>query len=298
MTSVGSIVRGGFGVLRAQPLAVAIWALLYIAAVAAMNLVMRSGLGLQVTPGANRTPAVMASATGANLLLNLFNLVLFLTLFTAAMRSVLRPSERGIGFIRFGADELREIGLGLFLLILFYAGLIVVGIILGVIFALLLAAAGTGTGMVAAFAVAIILVLALLCWLGVRLSLCFPLTLLRGAITISESWRLTRGRFWILFGGFFLLYLLVLLLTIGAAAINLSDYLAELSRGGFTLPSVQAATQSQIARQLGPIDARVVFSWIAGGVAGAIGTALLGGGAAVAARDLADVRAEMAETFA
>src|SRR3954451_6099174 len=105
MTGPGSIVRGGFAILRSHPLAVAIWALLYSAAIAAMNLAMRSGFGLHATPGAGRDPTALASATGVNLLLHLLNLVVFLILYTAAMRSALRPSEPGIGFLRFGADE-------------------------------------------------------------------------------------------------------------------------------------------------------------------------------------------------
>jgi hypothetical protein len=295
MTSVGRIVRGGFAVLRAQPLAVAVWALVYVAVVVAMAFAVRSGLPVQPAPA---NPRALASAMGASLFLNLVHLAIFFTLYTAAMRSVLRPSEAGIGFLRFGADELREIALGLFFLILFYVGLIVAGIILGLIVALAIAAAGTGTAMFVAIGIAVGILVAVTCWLSVRLSLAFPLTLVRGAITISESWRLTRGRFWTLFGGFFLLYLLVLLIALAAAAVNMSDSLAELARGNFTLQSLEAAARNQLARQLGPIDARMILGWVASGAGSAVGTALLGGGVAVATLDLIDVRGEMAETFA
>lgn len=297
MTSVGSIIRGGFAVLRTQPVAVAVWALIYSAVVAALAFAVRSGLPLQPEPGAGGDPRLLATAMGTSILLNLVNLAVYVVLLTAAMRSVLRPSQPGIAFVRLGADEFRQVALALFFLILFYVGLILAGILLAVITALVIAAAGPGPAMIAAIGVDIAIILALVSWLSVRLSLTFPLTLLRGTITISESWRLTRGRFWALFGGFFLLYLLVLLLSIGFVAVTMSDYLAELARSGLTLQSMQAAARAQQARQLGPIDATMILGWLAGGAVGAFGVALQGGALAAAARDLADVQSEMAETF-
>ena len=130
------------------------------------------------------------------------------------------------------------------------------------------------------------------------MSLSFPLTLLRGRITISESWRLTRGRFWILFRAYLLLYLLLMILTLGVAAVTLGDYLGAIARNGFTLQSLQAAAQAQLARQLGPVDAMMILGWLLAGFAGALSIALNGGALATAALHLADVRAEMAETFA
>ena len=290
------IVRGGFGVLRSHPIAVSIWALLHIFWVAAMNLVVRLP-GFHPVPGADRNLSALPSAWGAGLLLNLVNAALFLVLFTAAMRSVLRPAAPGIAFLRLGADELREIGLGLFLLILGYVGAIILSLVAGLVLVLIMTVAGVLSPVVAVGAIALA-VLPAFCWFAVRLSLAFPLTLLRGAITIAESWRLTRGRFWSLFGGFLLLYLIAMLLALGGAALTFGDYLADLLRAGYRMPALQLAMQNQLARQLGPIDAYMVLSWVAQGVAGAIGTALLGGGVAAAASHLVDVRQEMAETFA
>jgi hypothetical protein len=298
VTSAGRIVRGAFGVLRAQPVAVAVWTLVYIAIIVALAFAVRSGLPLQPETGASGDPGIMATAMGTNLLLNLVNLAIYFTLVTAAMRSVLRPSQPGIAFLRFGADELRQIALGLFLLILFYVGLILAGIVLTVITAVVVAAAGTGTAMFVAIGVDIAVLVIITCWLSLRFSLCFPLTLLRGTITISESWRLTRGRFWTLFGGFLPLYLLVFLVSIGIASVTMGAYFAEVARGGFTVQSLQAAGRSQMARQLRPIDMAMILGWIAGGIGAAFGVALQGGALATAARDLIDVRGEMADTFA
>ena len=291
----GAVVGGAFGVLRARPVAVAIWGLVYAAALAAFSLSVRAGL--RVAPQGEGNPAALA-ASGINLLVNIVFLILFMTLLTAAMRSVLTPTRRGFAFLLFGVDELRQVGLALFFLILFYVGLIILGVVVAVATALFIAATGTGTAMIVALGVGGVALLALASWLAVRLSLSFPLTLLRGAITISESWRLTRGRFWPLFWAYLLLYLLMMVVALGVASVTLGDYLATLARDGLTLQALQAAASAQLARQLGPIDAMMILGWILGGFAGALGVALEGGALATAALTLADVRAEMAETFA
>ena len=293
--SVGMILRGAFGILRARPAAVAIWASIYTVAFAAFSLTIRAGL--RVVPQGYVGPAPLA-ASGTNLLVNLLFVALFMILLTAAMRSVLRPARPGFAFLALGMEELRQVGLALFFLILFYVGLIIVGSIAALLAAVVFAATGTGTAMFVTIAIAVAVFVALTCWLAVRLSLAFPLTLLRGAITISESWRLTRRRFWTLFWPYLLLYLLLMIVTLGVASVTLGDYFAALARDGLTLQSLQAAAQAQFARQLGPIDAMMVVGWMLSGFAGAFGIALDGGAITTAALALVDVRAEMAETFA
>jgi len=295
--NVRQIIGGAFGVVRARPAAVLVWALIYGGATAAFTFAVRAGLRIQPQQQPGGDPNALAPA-GASLLVSLVFLVMFIILLTAAMRSVLRPSEPGFAFLRLGMDELRQIGLCLFFLILFYVGLFIVAIGLGLIIALVIATAGTGTAMVVAIGVGIAILLVVTTWLAVRLSLALPLTLLRGSITISESWRLTRGRFWILFGGFLLIYLLLLILSLGAAAVTMGDYWSEVARGGFTMQSLRAASQVQLAHQLGPIDAMMILGWVLSGLAAAITIALQGGALATVARQLADVRAEMAQTFA
>jgi hypothetical protein len=297
LVSLGTIIGGAFGVLRARPGSVLIWALIYGAATAAFTLAIRAGLRIQPDAQAGGGPNAVAPM-GASLLVSLVYLVLFMTLFTAAMRSVLRPSEPGLAFLRFGMAELRQIGLCLFFLILFYVGLIVVGIVVAVFAGIAVAAAGIGPVLYLVIGIGVAALVALTCWLAVRLALSYPLTLLRGRITISESWRLTRGRFWSLFGGLLLLYLLLLIFSLGAAAVTMADYWSALVRGGFTVQALQAASRAQLAHQLGPIDATTILGWALAGLSAALTIALQGGALATAARNLADIRGEMAETFA
>jgi hypothetical protein len=291
------IIAGAFGILRSRPSAVLVWALIYGACMAAFTFAVRAGLRTRPDPHAVGGPNALIPM-GASLLVSFVFLALFVILLTAAMRSVLRPSEPGFAFLRLGMDELRQIGLCLFFLILFYVGLIIAGIVIGLVAALVIASTGTGPAMFAVVGIGAFILVALISWLSVRLSLSFPLTLLRGSITISESWRLTRHRFWTLFGGFLLIYLLLLILSLGAAAVTMGDYWRVLARDGFAMQSLQAASNAQLAHQLGPIDAAMILGWILAGLTTAITIALQGGALATAARELADARADMAETFA
>lgn len=298
MTSVGRIVRGGFAPFAEHPLAVLVWAIVYVATVVALAFAVRLGLPIEPPPGGASDPTAGMIALGSSLLLSLVHLAIYVVLVTAAMRSVLKPLQPGIAFLRLGADELRELALFLFFLILFYVGLLIAGIVLGVLTILFVGAAGTGPAMIAAIAVDAMFLLAVAAWFSVRFSLAAPLTLLRGTITISESWRLSRGRFWTLLGGFFLIYLVVLILSAGILAVTMGDYLAELARGGLTAQALQAARLHQMVRQLGPIDLHMLLGWLAAGIGGGLWVALQGGAFAAATRDLVDVQAEMAETFA
>lgn len=134
-------------------------------------------------------------------------------------------------------------------------------------------------------------------WLCVRLSLAFPLTLLREEIIIGESWRLTKGRFWTLFGGFFVIWLILMLIAIVVAAITAGSYWADLMESGFTPEGMEAAAQRQIQRQFS-MSATVIIGWILNALLGGLSIALFGGAVATAARDLTEDVEGIAGTFA
>jgi hypothetical protein len=141
-------------------------------------------------------------------------------------------------------------------------------------------------------------VLAVAVWLEVRLSLAFPLTVMRGRIVIGEAWRASRGRFWTLFGAYIVIFLLMLVLWIAASLVTSGGYFAELAASGFTPEGIQAAGEHQMARQFGSINATTVIGWLLGAIAGSLSIALFGGAMATAARELTGHTDELAETFA
>jgi hypothetical protein len=223
--------------------------------------------------------------------------VVFLVLVAASQRAVLQPEREGFAYLRLGMDELRLVGLGLFLFIVFYIGLLIAGIVLTLLAGIVAVAAGPGA-MIPLVFVEIILILGLSIWIEVRLSLAFPLTMLRGKIVIGESWRATKGRFWTLFGAFLLIFLILLVLWIAVMLVTSGSYFADLAQSGFTPEGMRAAGQRQLERQFGEITPLAVLGWVLTAVAGTVTLAVFGGAIATAARESVEDPDALEETFA
>jgi membrane-anchored glycerophosphoryl diester phosphodiesterase (GDPDase) len=135
-------------------------------------------------------------------------------------------------------------------------------------------------------------------WFQVRLSLAFPLTLLRREIVIGESWRLTRGRFWTLFGAYLVIFVLVTALSVAATFATSGSYFIDIFRNMTDPAAMQRIMAAQLARQAGGIGAMTVLGWLLSAAAGALTIALGGGALATAARALTAGQESIADTFA
>lgn len=204
MVSVGSLLNGGFALLRTHPKAVAIWAGLYlvfgIAMIFATRPFMDSVMAMQQAQRAGAPPQLSTLPGGIGLLIlaYLMLLVALVAVFAAAVRATASNGDDAVGFLRVGMDELRLLGLG----VIFVVGLFMAEIVVVLVVAL---AAGVGfaAGPMVGGAIGVVLGLAAVCaviWLQVRLSLTGAMTVLRHKIIIGDAWRATRGHFWTLFG--------------------------------------------------------------------------------------------------
>jgi hypothetical protein len=294
MLNVGSIIEGPFRLIRERPVAVAGWALVHLAYVVASFLIMRPVQAALVSAN----PQAMFGPMFERLLpVYLLSLILWTVTLAAAQRAILRPERSRFFYLRLGMDELRLALLALLLVL----GSYIVLVALGLVAAIFLVGMGAAAGFIVKAIIGGVIGLAclvLFAWLEVRLSLAFPLTLLRRRIVIGESWRLTRGRFWTLFGAYLVLFLIMMVVSVLAGMVSAGSSLIEMASSGFSQTGIHRAAQSQIALQAGGVDIRIILGWVVTAVAGAIGTALVGGGVASAARELAPNREELAETFA
>ncbi|HEV7661030.1 MAG TPA: hypothetical protein VGO55_14420 [Allosphingosinicella sp.] len=295
--NVGSILQGAFALFKDRPGAVAVWGLIYLAA----DVLMALGTSALVGPDAYVTgrgsPGAIWSALGNLLVLNLALLVVVMVLYTAIQRAVLWPGERGFASLQLGMDEVRAFLLAVFYLVIFYVGIIFVGVVMALFVGVSLSTGSPGT----VWFMIVIQFLALVCfltWLYVKLSLSFPLTLLRGRFVIGEAWALSRGKFWTLFGTYFVLFVIMFVVSLVVGLVTQQEYFSAIMRGGFNSESAQQAAYRQYGRLAsGGIDAMMMLNWVLSAALGTIGLTLWGGATATAARELSGDVEGLADTF-
>ena len=298
MLTVGKIVGGAFGLVKDRPLSVLVWGLLYMGAMVAMGLAMGPMFGAISLASQDAMAAVeqMNRMFGVILLLEFGMLVLFVVLFTATQRAVLRPEQGGLAYMRLGMDELKMFALAFALIIAFYIGMIVLMLVLVLIAAALAVATGPAGAAISAVVMICGLIAAIL-WFQVRVSLMFPMTLMTGNIAIGEGWRLSRGRFWTLFGGLFVINLIIVAMWIAVVTVTMGPYFAALMNAGNDPVAMQQAMQAEML-QLYALTPQSILRLALMSLAGSLGLALYGGAIATAAKELTLDREGMAQTFA
>jgi hypothetical protein len=213
--SVSKMAFAGFGLIRREPKAVAIWTgmllVFFLGAIGTMLVLALPELAAAVRAAEGaETAAASARFFGKigplYLVFFVAALVAYAVFMAAVMRSQLRPAERGFAYLRLGGDELRLMGL----ILLFYI-LIAIGgvacVILFIIAGIAMVQSGNDAAQGGGGLVFALLMPALLwgfVYFGVRLSMAVPMTFAERRIRLFGSWAVTRGRFWPLFGGLFL----------------------------------------------------------------------------------------------
>lgn len=301
MLTFGSIINGAFRHLRERPLAVLAWGAIYMVITFGYSMLVLPGLTGRLAGVEAGSPDFATAFFGMMLPLYLLMLVISLVLIAASLRTLLRPGEDSLAGLRLGMDELRLLGLFVILGI----GLFIVALIGGIVVAALggvlaMAVGGSrgGLGMLLVF-LPMLVIYGGLIFLMVRLSLVSALTILRRKIIIGESWRLTSGHFWRLFGAYFVLGVMLFILYMIVMLITVGPVFFEAFSHGFTPQGMQAANQMQLQRQIGGISVMGIVSAVANGLLVGLSYAIWSGAAATATQDLigrTDV--DLQETFA
>ena len=302
MTSIGSMLGGAFGLLRDHPLSVLVWVLLHVAGFALLLLAIQPLFALysdfltsQLALGPNHKLdpqalqpfiARMQATGGIVFLAELGLFALLMVLLTATQRAVLRPEERGFCYLRLGGDELRQIALGFILIVGFYVGMFVAILVFGIVIAIIAATSGSA-GLVALLAfLAFILLIAAAIYGMVRFSLAFPMTFVRREFAFGEGWRASKGRFWTLFGAYFVIALFQQVLMSIVMSFVFFSVFANVVPAENNPEAAQLAVQHLFEQFLGPAGAAL---WLGMGAIGGLGITLFGGAMAAAVRDLVAV---------
>ncbi|MCW4462612.1 hypothetical protein OK349_12920 [Sphingomonas sp. BT-65] len=294
MISVGRILEGAFGVFREHFTAVAIWAGIYLAGNIAMLLTMAPMMTAAMDPATAADPNAVMAAMGPVWLLNLVLALVGVVLYTAAMRSVLRPDAGGLAFLRVGMDELRMI----VLTILFFIGSVILFFLASLVLGLFGAGVAMGSESPAlTFLVSLLIglvVFGLAIYFIIRFSLAFPLTLHRGEFVIGEAWRLSRGHFWTLFGAALVVVVIGFILSMIVGIFSMGSYFADILAAAGNPDATMLAAERQ-AERLGSFSVMMILQSVGGAVVAAVWVALSGGSAAAAARLLVEDEFDDAE---
>lgn len=295
MVTAGDIIGGGFRLVRERIGSLAIWALLYLAMTVAVQFAMRPFMGAVFAAQAGRAggtppdPSVLFQGIGTVFGVYVLFFIGLIVIYTAALRAATRPEEDAFAYLRLGMDELRMLGVGVILFIAFmilYFGMsLVVGLLAGI---LAVAARGSVAVPIISVILSVFVMFAVLIFFQVRFSLVFALTMLRGRIVIGESWQITRGRFWTLFGAYLVLFLIIAVTMTVLFMVTMGPYFADLSRAGLSPGGMQALQQRQLERQFGPVGVMTLVGWVLGALIGVFWIALGAGAAGTAAIDLLD----------
>ena len=234
--SATDVAFSGIRFVRERPRTVAIWAgaQIVISLVVGAVVVATLGPGMaQLRSLSRQKPADPAQAMAVlGHLLPMYAVLIPLSLFINAViyaamsRAVLRPAEEEMGYIRFGADEVRQI-----LLILLWV-VVVIGAEIGGFIAVLiptLILTMVSKGLAALGIVVGLVVIAGLIYGLVRLSLSSALTFDKRRVDLFGSWGLTKGHFWKMFGAYALVLGLALVICILVAIISSAVAAAPLS---------------------------------------------------------------------
>lgn len=226
----------GFRLVRRNPMALVAWALLYavlsLASVFAVSNAIEPMIAwserAEALENASPTPtpaevlAVFQDFGGVILGLSWLlpvSLIVSAMLMAAVARAVLNPRAGGFGYLRLGMDEVRvfvvTLVLGLLLTFAWMALFVLVAVLAGIagaselnwlwLFVVLGGMAGV----------------AAIIWLAVRLSLAVPITVAENRFAFFDSFSLTRGRFWPLFGMAVIAIAMVLVVQLLSAIVTM-----------------------------------------------------------------------------
>ena len=234
----------GFGVVRRNPLAVLIWAVLIAAYQLGLMYIMVSQIGPAVTElqsfktgsaaDTARVLAVFGRVGPAYALMMLLSLPYHGVLTAMMNRVVLRPKDSAFGFLRFGADEFRQIGLTLMMVAVAIGGYfvtVIVGVVIVLVGSLLMKSIGNFAGGLFIFlgcaAELIFVFYALL-----RLSLASALTFDQKKVDLFGSWPLTKGRTLSILGAFFLAVIIYIVVWLMGMVVIFGVAAATAAGGG------------------------------------------------------------------
>lgn len=269
----------GFRVVRRKPAVILWWSLAYLVFFAVLILAI-GGPFLSLMPQLTAMSQSGREPTAADFgaIMGLYGTVIaiampvaivFSAILSAAVaRSVLSPEASKFGYLRVGMDEVRVGVVTLVLCLLLFVAYVVVAIVVGVLIAIGAAAGNQGLAVLLAVLGGLAGCAALI-WIAVRLSLAVPITMAEKRIAIFDSYGVTRGRFWPLFG----MAVIAFVMTILVALLGMIVGLPFQIMGGAAFD--QAAASGEMGAVMAAVGPMVILGFVVNLVVSALQLAVL-----------------------
>lgn len=208
----------GFRISRENPRAILAWAVFsfLVSVLSALYLISigEEARAVIEASSSNNTPdpAAFTAMLRAMAPMMIPGVLVQCVMAAAVYRIILRPEDRGLGYLKFGMDEVR-----LVILTVIYVAMAVVLLVAVVLAAGLIAVAGSALGRNTAMTIGVaaeVFFLGLLFFIAIRLSLAPAITFAERRLAVLDSWRLTRGQFWRLTGAYALAVAAIIVVAI------------------------------------------------------------------------------------
>lgn len=230
----------GFQVIRSRWRLVLGWCLFSVISFAALLLLTFLGIVAVAVGASSQDQASLLGGAVGVLVLGLGGAAVQWVILAALYRLELRDeASPSLFYLRFSRDEARLFGLWLTVIVLL-GGLAWLGLE-GALWVRKISPWGATA--------AVLVLFVALAWLAIRLSLAGPANFATGRFGLADSWRLTRGRFWGLFG---MAMLAACLLILIALVVFILTAVIQAAIGGFhTLAPVSLADPEALAQRPG-----------------------------------------------
>ncbi|HUH11382.1 MAG TPA: hypothetical protein VLZ73_12600, partial [Brevundimonas sp.] len=195
--------------------------------------------------------AMMGPVMGVYAILIVLSVIVMSVLTAAVYRAAGSESGDRTGFLRFGADEFRQMAVGLIIGLLGFVALIVVTLVFGIIVGFSTAMSGGAGNVGVIIGVTALLYVAMAVGglaFYTKFSFAGPMTFVSKRIRIFESWKATSGRFWPLAGCYLMATLLGLLVAFLGWVISIGGLMAL----GGTFEQAMVPDMSSLAAFLTP----------------------------------------------
>jgi len=167
---------------------------------------------------------------------------------TAIARSVIRPEDRRLGYMRLGKDELRVLGASLIVALIMFAVTFVGFMLVSLVAALAVAAPALWLAVV----LLSLAVVAVVIWLSVRLSLVVPATFAEGRVAVKSAFAMTAKKvFWPLLGMAVIAWVMAMLVGLLGSAV--AAPLSLMVGGAERMVGMEGASVPSLLSALGPM---------------------------------------------